>query len=448
MATIKHYKVVAALPSTLVADSIYLVRVGTGFDLYVTNSSGTIVAYPANYQQGSANLSALSGLTGAANKASYFTAAGAMAVYDLTVFGRSFAAAADAAAGRTVLGLGTAAVRNTGTSGANVPLLSTGNTWSVSQTINSGGAGYVGLQLVRADQGVVGETDTALIDIQTSTGATRLLQVSGPGGATQRWISIPRGGAAPLYHDGSGNREIWHSGNLVKQSSNVDVTSGSVMLAGAGGWLGPAPLLPSNDYNNGADYSGIVRNDNSAAAVNYPPQIASNAPMAALNVRFSTGYGWQLGVQTAGAAPNDANTRAFLRTEVNTAWSSWLELWHSGNLDNTESGWLTPTLVNSYTHGTDPVRYRRVGKFVVATCTLRRSSPPEALQTICTLPTGYRPTKQHTVAVLWISDNLALQATNVAIGTDGAIVTGLIYSLLGTPSGAGGASFTLIFPVG
>lgn len=48
MATIKHYKVVAALPSTLVADSIYLVRVGTGFDLYVTNSSGTIVAYPLN----------------------------------------------------------------------------------------------------------------------------------------------------------------------------------------------------------------------------------------------------------------------------------------------------------------------------------------------------------------------------------------------------------------
>lgn len=116
MATIKHYKVVAALPSTLVADSIYLVRVGTGFDLYVTNSSGTIVAYPANYQAGSANLNALSGLTGAANKAPYFTAAGAMAVYDLTVFGRSFAAAADQAAGRTLLGLGTAATRAATTS--------------------------------------------------------------------------------------------------------------------------------------------------------------------------------------------------------------------------------------------------------------------------------------------------------------------------------------------
>ena len=45
---IKQHKVVAALPGTLEADSIYYVRAGTGFDLYVTNSSGTVVAYPFN----------------------------------------------------------------------------------------------------------------------------------------------------------------------------------------------------------------------------------------------------------------------------------------------------------------------------------------------------------------------------------------------------------------
>lgn len=224
MATIKHYKVVAALPSTLVADSIYLVRVGTGFDLYVTNSSGTIVAYPANYQAGSANLNALSGLIGAANKAPYFTAAGAMAVYDLTVFGRSLNAAADAAAARTAMELGTAATRNTGTSGANVPLLSTGNTWSATQVVNSGGSGYVAFQLVRADQGAVGETDTAVIDIQTGTGATRLLQVSG---ATQRWIAIPRGAAAPQYNDGAALRTMWHSGNFEPATKQDLIAAGS-----------------------------------------------------------------------------------------------------------------------------------------------------------------------------------------------------------------------------
>lgn len=48
MATIKHYKVVAALPAVLEPDAIYLVRVGSGYEQFVTNGSGTIVAYPMN----------------------------------------------------------------------------------------------------------------------------------------------------------------------------------------------------------------------------------------------------------------------------------------------------------------------------------------------------------------------------------------------------------------
>ena len=48
MAVIKHHKYVASLPGTLEANSIYYVRAGAGFDIYVTNSSGTIVAYPLN----------------------------------------------------------------------------------------------------------------------------------------------------------------------------------------------------------------------------------------------------------------------------------------------------------------------------------------------------------------------------------------------------------------
>jgi len=41
-----------------------------------------------------------------------------------------------AATARTLLGLGTAALQNTGTSGANVPLLNGANTWSAQQTLN------------------------------------------------------------------------------------------------------------------------------------------------------------------------------------------------------------------------------------------------------------------------------------------------------------------------
>lgn len=43
-----QHKVVAALPVPLQPNSIYYVRNGTGFDQYVTNSSGVIIAYPPN----------------------------------------------------------------------------------------------------------------------------------------------------------------------------------------------------------------------------------------------------------------------------------------------------------------------------------------------------------------------------------------------------------------
>ena len=46
------FKRVASLPATLVANAVYLVRVGTGFDLYVTNSDGS-VAHGLNQSVGS-----------------------------------------------------------------------------------------------------------------------------------------------------------------------------------------------------------------------------------------------------------------------------------------------------------------------------------------------------------------------------------------------------------
>lgn len=48
MAEIKHFKLVASLPSPLEPDSIYYVRVGLGYDQYVTNGVGVVVAYEAN----------------------------------------------------------------------------------------------------------------------------------------------------------------------------------------------------------------------------------------------------------------------------------------------------------------------------------------------------------------------------------------------------------------
>jgi hypothetical protein len=47
MAVIKFAKVVSTLPNPIVADTIYLVRTGSGFDIYTTDTTGSI-AYTTN----------------------------------------------------------------------------------------------------------------------------------------------------------------------------------------------------------------------------------------------------------------------------------------------------------------------------------------------------------------------------------------------------------------
>jgi hypothetical protein len=56
-------KVVNALPGALVASTVYFVRVGAGFDIYVTNETGMVVAYPLNQSGGGGTLSGTATIT-------------------------------------------------------------------------------------------------------------------------------------------------------------------------------------------------------------------------------------------------------------------------------------------------------------------------------------------------------------------------------------------------
>ena len=106
-----------------------LVNTGTGAgDVPTTSAADARYAATGHghggvYQPLAAALTALAALGTAADKLPYATGAGTFAEADLTAFARTLLAVADAAAGRTALGLGTAATASTGTGAANVPTI-------------------------------------------------------------------------------------------------------------------------------------------------------------------------------------------------------------------------------------------------------------------------------------------------------------------------------------
>lgn len=321
MAELKLFKVVASLPASLEPDALYLVRAGAGFDLYATNHAGTVVSYPLNLpdlstkQDAHANLSALSGVTGSAGAVFYFTAAGAGALAASSSLGRQLWNIIDAAAGRTLLALGTAATANATTSPTDT---TPGRLWRTNdlkkqtgQTdVTTGSVLLVGAFGVGA--GVIG-TETDMNSYQTGgkyitpiTGLTNLpagwnqsrhvLEVAGAAGAYGYQAIYDAGPAqnriATRTWSGAGYTqwvELWHNGNLIKQANQLDSSAGSVLVMGNSG-VGPFGLgdvgYTLSDVNN-LTYSGLGR----VTALGTP-----NAPTA--------GAGYGIGMPHAAGMPS------------------------------------------------------------------------------------------------------------------------------------------------
>ncbi len=88
----------SALTSPTLADFFHVVSAGASFKM-------TFTTLATLFQQLSANLSALAGLTSAANKLPYFTGSGTASLADLSSFGRSLIDDADASTARGTLGV-------------------------------------------------------------------------------------------------------------------------------------------------------------------------------------------------------------------------------------------------------------------------------------------------------------------------------------------------------
>ena len=94
---------------------------GTGGTDAATARTNLGLVIGTNVQAQNATLASLAGLSGVADRSIYYTAANTLALYTLTAFNRTFSAAVDSAAARTVLALGSMA-----TQGANAVAITGG----------------------------------------------------------------------------------------------------------------------------------------------------------------------------------------------------------------------------------------------------------------------------------------------------------------------------------
>ena len=208
-----------------------------------------------------AGLLSIAGLTTAADRSIYTTASDTYAVYTLTAAGRAILDDADASAQRTTLGLGTAAVVNTGTSGATIPLLNAANTFSAEQSLNFVAASDNGLRLTTAGSLRWKIVGTTAAESGSNAGSNiTFFRYTDAGAFLGDALTINRATGIINATQGlqSSGNTVWHAGNDGAGSGldadTLDGVQGSAYaaLAGAQTFTGLKAFEAGAEATNGA----------------------------------------------------------------------------------------------------------------------------------------------------------------------------------------------------
>ena len=223
-----------SIKSEAALDTNDFLRVGT---THVVGRTNAEVLSDIGAQAVDADLTAIAGLTSAANKGIQFTGSGSAAVYDLTAAGKALLDDADASAQRTTLGLGTAATSATGDFAAAAHNQSATTITSGTLAVARGGTGVTSLPMVTipgaadaaAARVVLGVTNVGSYTGQIETVADKTYTLD-PGAATARTIS----GFFIKSASGTVTAALKVGTAVVKSASVTDSTGDQTSLANTG----------------------------------------------------------------------------------------------------------------------------------------------------------------------------------------------------------------------